>query len=140
MQGMTRGVTAADVTAKSHCSVLAPFHAAAHQRAPLVSSSLCTGSAPGSLQGDRAATLLHCIHGSVLAQHLSTSGKCPGGRWASLAGLCKGTLDKALFLPRKTPCALRERPVSSWGTGQSCSLLPLLQCEHLGSWVMAEGC
>lgn len=138
MQGMTWGVTAAGVTGQRaiaqywHLSTLQLIKELHLPHPP------CGQEAHPDPCKETMQPL--CTHGSALAQHLCTGGKCPGGRWASLAGLCKGTLDKALFLPRKTPCALRERSVSSWGTGQSCSRVSLLQCEHLGSWVMAEGC
>lgn len=98
-------------------------------------------AAPGTHtpQGDHAAPRLHRTRGSVPAKQLGTGERCRGGRWASLAGLRKGTAGKALFLPRKTPCALREQPVSSRGTGQSCSPASLPQREHPWSGVTAGG-
>lgn len=64
---------------------------------------------------------------------------CPklGGHGAGPAGLCKGTLGTAERLPRKTPRAGREQPVSSPGTGQACSLVSLPRGEHAGSRVTA---
>lgn len=80
-----------------------------------------------ALPGD---THPHCTHGSVPSSWHR-------GRGASPAGLCKGTLGTAERLPRKTPCAAREQPVSCQGTGQSCSLVSLPRREHAGSGVTA---
>lgn len=144
-RGHARGVTAAEGLAKWHRSVLAPSHAAA-----LAPPTLCTtpgsrglalpwhGSgtgmplAPGAgtARGHQAATHPHCTHGSVPSSWHR-------GRGASPAGLCKGTLGTAERLPRKTPCAAREQPVSCQGTGQSCSLVSLPRREHAGSGVTA---
>lgn len=69
----------------------------------------------------------------------STSASLGGGRPASLAGLCKGAAGKALFLPRKTPCAVRERPVSSQGNWSVLFPVSLPQREHPPRKVTAGG-
>lgn len=106
------------LVAKCHSSVLAPLHTAALQ-----------GNPP--LSHPHAAPARECHLELVTA---TTQGQPPTfGSVPSPAGLCKGSLGTAERLPRKTPCAGREQPVSSPGTGQSCSLLSLPRGEHAGS-------
>lgn len=100
--------------AKSHCPVLAPFHAAAHQGAPLASSSMWTGSASGSLQGDHAATL----HPWVCA------GTAPLHRW-EVPWWALGQPGRALQRhPGQSFVSAKENSLCSKGTA----------CFLMGNW------